>query len=287
MDAAFVARVARDDLLAAHASFRMAVGADAGELTGGICVQTCGVEGACDGVDAFDAALHVGDDLVHARDDADMLGAVQQQSEAVGVAIDVDELAIERDCVRAHEEPVRAHLPTPHLILLLRRMGRHTVDHGVAVGCEGVFHTALGERDAASPGDALAVSDESADELDGVGRGLAVVADHVAQGELLDDAFRRGAVRCASHVVHGSSSVDAGWFLTGGSPPRLPTHAPIVARSMRLMLPRRHVLPLDGEDVVESYDGFHDLQPSIGEIDMGYHARDRVVGIPVVIGHAY
>ena len=145
-----------------------------------------------------------------------MLGTMEQQGEAVGVAVDVDEFAVECDGVGAHEEPVCADLLAPHGILLLRRGGLRAVDHAVTVGLQGRFDAAFGKRDASAPGDALARFYEVACELDRLCGGMAVVAGHVANREFLDDVLRGGAACGPLHIFHAASSAWCAVRVVGG-----------------------------------------------------------------------
>lgn len=102
--------MARDHHVAAHASGLVAVAANAGALAGRVRVQARGVGRACHGVNALDAGVHVLHYLVHAHQYVYFARAMQQAGKAVGVAVDVDQLAFSCDGVGAHEEAVAGQL---------------------------------------------------------------------------------------------------------------------------------------------------------------------------------
>ncbi len=92
--------------VAAHAALAVAFAADSRELARRIGMEARGVWRACGGLHAFDCRIDIGADLVHSYEHDNLLGAEEQAGEPVRVTIYVDELALSRDSVGAHEEAV-------------------------------------------------------------------------------------------------------------------------------------------------------------------------------------
>ena len=88
--------MARDDGVAAHAARLVAHAAYSHRFAGRACVQAGGIRRARHGAYAFEALFGVFDDLIHAHEHNNVLRAKREACHAVGVAVDVHELAFER-----------------------------------------------------------------------------------------------------------------------------------------------------------------------------------------------
>ena len=73
----------------------VAVVADARCRTGEIAAKTDGVGRAGSISDSGDAAVHIRDNFIHTGHNDDMGGALNQTGDAVAVAVDIDELAVQ------------------------------------------------------------------------------------------------------------------------------------------------------------------------------------------------
>ncbi len=94
-------------------------------------------------------------DFVHTGDDADMLGTMEQQGEAVGVAVDVDEFAVGVMALVPMKNQ-SASTCSRHMASCSSGVVACERSIAVTVGLQGRFDAAFGKRDASAPGDALA-----------------------------------------------------------------------------------------------------------------------------------
>ena len=202
--------MARHHHVAAHAALGVAVRAGAGVLAGGVRMQAHGVRRAGHRMHALDARVHVGHHLVHARQHNHLLRPEQKARQAVRIAIDVDQLAVERDGVRAHKERVGREMLLVDGARLFRGLRHRTVEHAVVARLERGLHASFLERLGAAPGHGAAFRDQLADQLDGFSRGFAIMPLHAVAFELLDDGRRRCGECVGARIAHGIPLLD--WF---------------------------------------------------------------------------
>ena len=175
---------------AADALGGFAVGAGAGEGAGGLLAEAHGVGGRGMGLDAAEGGAEVAvHQLVAPGHDDDLGGAEHHGGDAVAVAVDVHEQAVEGEGVGAGEEEVAGELAAHDAEFLLGgEVGQSVVEEFLARAREvrGDLEVGHGERAAEADGaGAFGVSE------DVVGGGLrvgAVEGGEAALGERIDGA---------------------------------------------------------------------------------------------------
>ena len=149
--------MARDDGVAAHAARLVAHAAYSHRFAGRACVQAGGIRRARHGAYALEALINVFDDLIHANEHNNVLRAKREACHAVGVAVDVHELAFERKRIGAHEEEIGIEVLQIDGSLLFGRGCVRAVEHGLGARFEHFLHAGFLEGLGAAPRDARAL----------------------------------------------------------------------------------------------------------------------------------
>ena len=164
-------------------------------------------------MNALDAGVHVLHYLVHAHQYVYFARAMQQAGKAVGVAVDVDQLAFARDGVGAHEEAVAGEVLQQDLARFLGCGRLRAVDRAVIAGFQYGLHARFLERFRAAPSDGGPGGHQLAHQFHGIGGGFAEIAFHVAALKLFDDGLRRLRECKGARVFHGALLLSSGgWF---------------------------------------------------------------------------
>lgn len=179
---------ARDHGLTADAVRRQAVGTAPELRAGRLLAETDRVRRSSHIADAGEAALDVRHDLIHPGDDDDVFRACNQTRDAVAVAVDIDELAVQGDRVGAHEKIVRSDGIRVHGGSFLRRDRGAPVVQDIVRFFELVDQSDFGERHGAAEGDGAARREKALCHGKCLFLIIAVIALNAAQIEFFNQA---------------------------------------------------------------------------------------------------
>ena len=146
--------------LIAHAALCLAVGADAGDLTGSLIGEALFVHGGSDGPCPGNGCLQSVFHLVHTGYHQNILGAIDNSCHPVALAVNVDHLAIQTQPVGAGEEKVRFKALPFQLCLFLGIGGLAAVDCLIIAREQSLLQTDLLGRQSAAPSDFTSLGDQ-------------------------------------------------------------------------------------------------------------------------------
>ena len=199
-----MALLGADDIVAADPAVAVAALAELGVLfvqrNALACLGTVGVDAETDGIrrrrlglDALDRLADIAHQLIDAADDDHALGAVEDRGDAVGIAVDVVQLAVFSQGVGAREERVGAEGLTVDLLDLLTRDTRTgTVEIVVIRRSDDIVHAGLLQGHGTAAGDGVSGLDQCFDQRTGFFLVLAEIRLHLVAAEILHGFFDSG-----------------------------------------------------------------------------------------------
>lgn len=143
--------------MAADTVWRKAISAFPGVEAGGIFGKPLGIGGRGNVLDPFVTGGNIGNQFIHACDNDHIAWALDEAGDAVAIAVNIDQLALQCDGIGAHEVVISKDRPGKELTALLIAFGKGSVDQGITAGAYRIHQAAFLNGFAAAPADRGAV----------------------------------------------------------------------------------------------------------------------------------
>ena len=143
--------------MAADTVWRKAISAFSGVEAGGIFGKPLGIGGRGNVLDPFVTGGNIGNQFIHACDNDHIAWALDEAGDAVAIAVNIDQLALQCDGIGTHEVVISKDRPGKELAALFIAFGKGSVDQGITAGAYRIHQAAFLNGFAATPADRGAV----------------------------------------------------------------------------------------------------------------------------------